>query len=200
MNKVFSSVFFLGAALTAVGTVAQERKVTCWQEGGRQVCGDAMPASAANSARKVYNAQGVLTDAQGRVTYLNPVAQRLTGWQAFDAAGRNVDEVFSLQHPDNDALLASPLRQAIQQDAVADTVRGIVVHRSTGQRFQVEATASPITETIDLALAESSPRRIRTSERNCLARLASAPLSEFATCALCVGLTLVSEMMDACNC
>ena len=88
----------------------------------------------------------VCTDAQGRVTYLNPVAQRLTGWQAFDAAGRNVDEVFSLQHPDNDALLASPLRQAIQQDAVADTVRGIVVHRSTGQRFQVEATASPITD------------------------------------------------------
>ena len=88
----------------------------------------------------------VCTDAQGRVTYLNPVAQRLTGWQAFDAAGRNVDEVLSLQQPDNEALLANPLRQAMEQAAMADTVRGIVVHRSTGQRFQVEATASPIAD------------------------------------------------------
>ena len=30
----------------------------------------------------------VCSDAKGRVTYLNPVAERLTGWQAFDAAGR----------------------------------------------------------------------------------------------------------------
>ncbi|MDP3230683.1 MAG: diguanylate cyclase [Acidovorax sp.] len=88
----------------------------------------------------------VCSDAQGRVTYLNPVAERLTGWQAFDAAGHNVDEVVSLRSPDNDDLLASPLRAAIQQAAVVDVVRGVVVHRRSGQRFQVEETASPITD------------------------------------------------------
>ncbi|MFN3437693.1 MAG: diguanylate cyclase domain-containing protein, partial [Acidovorax sp.] len=80
------------------------------------------------------------------VTYLNPVAERLTGWQAFDAAGHNVDEVVSLRSADNDDLLASPLRAAIQQAAVVDVVRGVVVHRRSGQRFQVEETASPITD------------------------------------------------------
>ncbi len=88
----------------------------------------------------------VCSDAQGRVTYLNPVAERLTGWQAFDAAGHNVDEVVSLRSPDNDDLLASPLRAAIEQAAVVDVVRGVVVHRRSGQRFQVEETASPITD------------------------------------------------------
>jgi len=88
----------------------------------------------------------VCSDAQGRVTYLNPVAERLTGWQAFDAAGHNVDEVVSLRSPDNDDLLASPLRAAIQQATVVDVVRGVVVHRRSGQRFQVEETASPITD------------------------------------------------------
>lgn len=88
----------------------------------------------------------VCSDAQGRVTYLNPVAERLTGWQAFDAAGHNVDEVVSLRSPDNDDLLASPLRAAIKQATVVDVVRGVVVHRRTGQRFQVEETASPITD------------------------------------------------------
>jgi diguanylate cyclase len=88
----------------------------------------------------------VCSDAQGRVTYLNPVAERLTGWQAFDAAGHNVDEVVSLRSADNDDLLVSPLRSAIQQGAAVDVMRGIVVHRRSGQRFQVEETASPITD------------------------------------------------------
>jgi diguanylate cyclase len=88
----------------------------------------------------------VCSDAQGMVTYLNPVAERLTGWQAFDAAGRNVDDVVRLRSPDNDELLHSSLRLAIQQGSVMEAVRGVVVHRTSGQRFQVEETASPITD------------------------------------------------------
>lgn len=86
----------------------------------------------------------VCSDAQGKVTYLNPAAEQLTGWQAFDAAGHSVDEVVSLHSPANDDVLSSPLRLALQQGQVADVLRGVVVHRSSGQRFQVEETASPI--------------------------------------------------------
>ncbi len=88
----------------------------------------------------------VCSDAQGRVTYLNPAAEQLTGWQAFDAAGHSVVDVVSLRSPDNDSQLASPLRAATQQGTAVDVVRGIVVHRRSGQRFQVEETASPITD------------------------------------------------------
>ncbi|CAN7162724.1 diguanylate cyclase domain-containing protein [Acidovorax sp. LjRoot117] len=88
----------------------------------------------------------VCADAQGAVTYLNPVAERLTGWQAFDAAGRRIDEVVVLRSPHNDAVLASSLLAAIQSGEGADSVRGVIVHRTSGQRFQVEKTASPITD------------------------------------------------------
>jgi diguanylate cyclase (GGDEF)-like protein/PAS domain S-box-containing protein len=88
----------------------------------------------------------VCSDAKGMVTYLNPVAERLTGWQAFDAAVHNVDEVVSLRSPDNDEPLPSTLRTAMQQGAPTEPVRGVLVHRTTGQRFQVEQTASPITD------------------------------------------------------
>ena len=88
----------------------------------------------------------VCTDAQGHVTYLNPAAERLTGWQGFDAAGQNVDTVLSLRDPEHDALRASALRTAIEQHQAVDSVRGVVVHRSGGQRFDVEETASPITD------------------------------------------------------
>lgn len=88
----------------------------------------------------------VCSDARGYVTYLNPAAERLTGWQAFDAAGHNVDDVVCLRSPDSDALLPSPLRTAIQQGTAMEAMRGVVVHRGSGQRFQVEETANPITD------------------------------------------------------
>lgn len=88
----------------------------------------------------------VCSDAKGMVTYLNPVAERLTGWQAFDAAGHTVDEVVSLRSPDNDEPLTNTLRAAIQCGMATPPVRGVLLHRTNGQRFQVEETASPITD------------------------------------------------------
>jgi len=88
----------------------------------------------------------VCSDANGMVTYLNPAAERLTGWQAFDAAGHNVDEVINLRSPSSDQPLPSPQRIAMQQGTAMEAVRGMVVHRTNGQRCQVEETASPITD------------------------------------------------------
>ena len=88
----------------------------------------------------------ICTDAQGRITYLNPVAERLTGWQAFDAAGSQVDTVIRLQDPDTGSPMPSPMRQAIEGVVPQASVRGVVHHRTSGQTFDVEETASPITD------------------------------------------------------
>lgn len=86
------------------------------------------------------------TDAQGQITYLNPVAERLTGWQAFDAAGSRVEAVVRLQEPGTDKPLPSALHSAIQGHAPETPVRGVVQHRTSGQRFEVEETARTITD------------------------------------------------------
>ena len=88
----------------------------------------------------------VCADAQGRITYLNPVAERLTGWQAFDAAHQEADDVVRLLSPDSDEVLANSLLQAIAQGKAVGAVRGVVMQRGSGLRFQVEETASPITD------------------------------------------------------
>ncbi len=90
----------------------------------------------------------VCSDAQGLVTYLNPVAERLTGWQAFDAAGHSIDEVLRLRSPHNDSPMASALLAAIRDGTStgAEPVSGVVVHRISGQRFQVAKTVNPITD------------------------------------------------------
>ena len=88
----------------------------------------------------------VCCNAAGHVTYLNPVAQRLTGWQGFDAAGRDVDEVIRLLPTDAGGNLGSPLRTAMQDDRPIAATRGVVEHRLSRQRFDVELSASPIAD------------------------------------------------------
>jgi len=38
----------------------------------------------------------IATDAEGRVTRLNPLAERLTGWAQAQATGRPVEEIFHI--------------------------------------------------------------------------------------------------------
>ena len=86
----------------------------------------------------------ICTDAQGLVTYLNPVARRMTGWQAFDAAGHDVDEVAPLYLANGQQTQPSPLRVALATQAACGPTRGVVLRRKDGQRFEVEESASPI--------------------------------------------------------
>ncbi len=36
----------------------------------------------------------IATDAQGRITFMNPVAESLTGWPSDNAIGKDTNEVF----------------------------------------------------------------------------------------------------------
>ena len=56
------------------------------------------------------------TDASGRVTYLNTVAVRMTGWPLEEAAGRPVDEVFRIVDASTREVAPNPMGLAIEQD------------------------------------------------------------------------------------
>lgn len=62
-NTAHTTAIALTLALAGIGgAMAQSstpppKKIYCWDEGGRRVCGDALPASAANSARTEFNAR-----------------------------------------------------------------------------------------------------------------------------------------------
>jgi hypothetical protein len=57
-----------GCMLAVIATTAvaqkEERKVYCWNEGGRRVCGDALPARAVDAARTEINARSGLRTAE----------------------------------------------------------------------------------------------------------------------------------------
>lgn len=71
-NAARAQAIALALALAGIGgAMAQStpppKRIYCWDEGGRRVCGDALPASAADSARTEFNARtGLETGSVGR--------------------------------------------------------------------------------------------------------------------------------------
>ncbi len=57
----------------------------------------------------------ITTDTLGRVTFLNPVAQSLTGWTQDEAAGVSVETVFKIVHPDTRMIVESPAVRALRE-------------------------------------------------------------------------------------
>ena len=84
------------------------------------------------------------TDREGRVTFLNPVAEALTGWPAKLARGKHVREVLRLIDESRRETIENPIALA-QWERVTVTVpeRPVLVSRS-GTEVLIEQTAAPI--------------------------------------------------------
>lgn len=91
----------------------------------------------------------VCTDAQGHITYLNPVAERMTGWPLADAAGQDADVVVPLYLGYGNQPQPSPLHDVLSTRLCCGPTRGVVLHGRQGQRYDVEESASPIIDRHD---------------------------------------------------
>jgi diguanylate cyclase (GGDEF)-like protein/PAS domain S-box-containing protein len=88
---------------------------------------------------------GVITcDAHGRVEYLNPVAEELTGWRLEDSLGRTIDEIFKAFHEETCEPLENPLAVAVRRIRSIKSVRPMLLIRRDGNEIYIESTASPI--------------------------------------------------------
>lgn len=63
-QTLLTGAMLLVLAATAVAQDTPKKKLYCWNENGRKVCGDALPASAVDSARTEFSAKSGLATAQ----------------------------------------------------------------------------------------------------------------------------------------
>jgi len=88
---------------------------------------------------------GVLVcDTLGRVTFLNPVAEALTGWTLADAEGQHITDVFALVDIQTQAPLPSPMTVVLQTEQTAYLVDPVLLVRRDGQRLPVADSAAPL--------------------------------------------------------
>ncbi len=87
----------------------------------------------------------IATDKDGRVTFMNPAAEQLTGSQANTAMGKPLEEVVSLVEENERRLLAEPVHQALTSGtAVNLSRRALLLPSASGGERSIELTASPI--------------------------------------------------------
>ena len=86
----------------------------------------------------------ISTDFRGRVTFLNAIAEKLTGWPQSDARGRPLEEVFSLVDSTSREPVLSPAMQAIieNEKVMLDTQKVLI--RRDGAEIAVHDSTTPI--------------------------------------------------------
>src|SRR5687767_15273660 len=75
----------------------------------------------------------ITTDADGRVTFLNAVAQSLTGWSQTDALGHLLTDVFKIVHEDTRQPVDNPAIRALETGTVVRLANHTVLIAQTGE-------------------------------------------------------------------
>jgi PAS domain S-box-containing protein len=91
-------------------------------------------------------AEGVLaTDAQGCITFINPVAQRLIGWGTpSEVQGRAAGEILHLMDERSREELQNPLEVLLRQEKLGALANDLAMTDRHGREFPVEVNAAPI--------------------------------------------------------
>lgn len=84
------------------------------------------------------------TDLQGNVTYLNLVAETMTGWSREAALGNPLSEVFHIIHGTTHQVTANPAQRAIDEDKTVGLSMDCVLIRRDGFESAIEDSAAPI--------------------------------------------------------
>ncbi len=123
---VASSLVWLIAAQQR--TAASEREQRRWFAGTLSSVGDAV----------------IATDTGGRITFMNDVAEKLTGWKSSDAAGRELEEVFSIFKEGTREKSESPVKRALETGRIVGLANHTVLVSKAGNETAIEDSAAPI--------------------------------------------------------
>jgi PAS domain S-box-containing protein len=91
----------------------------------------------------------IATDAAGRVTILNPLAQKLTGWTQAEAASRPADEVFRIVNQDTRQPSTVPLKDVIARGVDQRLPDHAVLISRDGSECAIADSCAPIRDDDD---------------------------------------------------
>jgi PAS domain S-box-containing protein len=86
----------------------------------------------------------ITTDVEKKVTFLNLVAETMTGWKSADAVGQPLDSVFKLIHEKTRLSEQSPVRKALREGAIVGLANHTILLARNGSETAIEDSAAPI--------------------------------------------------------
>jgi PAS domain S-box-containing protein len=86
----------------------------------------------------------IVTDHEGRVTFLNVVAERLTGWSAQEAKGSPLASVFRVMNEHTRQPLEDPVGKVLRTGVVAGLANHTILVSRSGAEVLIDDSAAPI--------------------------------------------------------
>jgi diguanylate cyclase (GGDEF)-like protein/PAS domain S-box-containing protein len=91
----------------------------------------------------------ISTDLAGNVTYLNHVAEAMTGWSSVEAQGRSFVDVFRIFDHADSGHAVNPMAAAMRQNSTVGLTAGCILKRRDGHETHIEDSTAPIHDRMD---------------------------------------------------
>ncbi len=117
----------------------------------------------------------IATDANGLITFINPVAEGLTGFKHEEVRQRNLMEVFNIINRDTRKPVENPVTRVIREGHIAGLANHTVLISRVGREMPINDSAAPIKDDLgniigvilvfsDLTEREKSAESLRESQ------------------------------------
>jgi PAS domain S-box-containing protein len=86
----------------------------------------------------------IVTDPESRITFMNPAAEKLTGWAHRDAMQRHLPDVFNIVNEESSLPVENPVARAIREGTVVGLPEHKVLIARNGSEWPIDDSAAPI--------------------------------------------------------
>lgn len=86
----------------------------------------------------------IVVDKEERITFMNPVAQKLTGWTLNEANSRLFDDIFNIINELTREPIASPIKEVFETEDVVELSNHTLLISKSGTERSIEDTAAPV--------------------------------------------------------
>jgi PAS domain S-box-containing protein len=86
----------------------------------------------------------IATDTRGRITFINPIAQTLTGWEREEAVGKPLETVFRVRAEGTNEPIESPVARVLREGTIVGLGNHTILAARDGTERPIDESAAPI--------------------------------------------------------
>lgn len=86
----------------------------------------------------------IVTDTRGRITFMNCVAERLTGWTLKEAVRRDLTKVFRVLNEESRADVRNPVERVLRHGRIEGVANHTVLITKNGNEIPIDDNAAPV--------------------------------------------------------
>ena len=86
----------------------------------------------------------IATDSQGQVTFINQIAEDLTGWQQPDVLGKPLEDIFKIVNEQSRATVENPAVKVLREGRIVGLANHTVLISKSGHETPIDDSGAPI--------------------------------------------------------